>query len=143
MQNCRKINLTSLDFHLDNFYWDVESSHCSKSILCSMWYQCNLGNNLHHQKSMKKKFKCRVGYSDHTMGTEVSVAAVALGATALERHITIDRTLWGSDQSASLGPDGMRQLVQLVRKISTQIGDGNKKFIRLEKKKLSTMQYWK
>lgn len=99
--------------------------------------------NLGMIKKLKKIFKCNIGYSGHEASVTPSLIAVALGATALERHITIDRTLWGSDQSASLGPDGMRQLVQLVRKISTQIGDGNKKFIRLEKKKLSTMQYWK
>lgn len=99
--------------------------------------------NLSMIEILKKTFKCNVGYSGHEASVTPSLIAVALGANSLERHITIDRTLWGSDQSASLGPDGMRQLVQLVRKINTQIGDGKKKFIELEKKKLSPMKYWK
>jgi N-acetylneuraminate synthase len=76
---------------------------------------------------LKKEFDCDVGYSGHETGLSISYAAVALGATSLERHITIDRTMYGSDQAASIEPHGLRQLVGAVRKIEKALGDGVKK----------------
>jgi N-acetylneuraminate synthase len=68
-----------------------------------------------------------VGYSGHERGLQISLGAVALGATALERHITLDRTMWGSDQSASLEPQGFEHLVRDVRILETAMGDGVKR----------------
>jgi N-acetylneuraminate synthase len=98
--------------------------------------------NLEMLKILKKKFKCPVGYSGHESTVMPSILAVALGASSIERHITLDRTMWGSDQAASLGPEGMKMLVQDIRKIKLILGDGIKRNIELEKKKISTMIYW-
>jgi len=84
--------------------------------------------NLKLIQTLKKKFRCNVGYSGHEPGASlISVAAVMLGATTIERHITIDRTLYGHDQAASLGPDGMKRLVRDIRMLDEIIGDGKKR----------------
>ena len=71
--------------------------------------------NLNVIKNLRKEYKCEIGYSGHETGIATSVAAVALGATMIERHITLDRSMFGSDQSASLGPSGFRQLCRDIR----------------------------
>jgi N-acetylneuraminate synthase len=68
-----------------------------------------------------------VGYSGHERGLQISLAAVALGAVAVERHITLDRTMWGSDHAASLEPAGLEHLVRDIRVIETALGDGVKR----------------
>jgi len=68
-----------------------------------------------------------IGYSGHESGLSTSIAAAVLGAKIIERHITIDRSMWGTDQSASLGPDGMNKLVGSVNKIMLSLGTGQKK----------------
>ncbi|MGW8482621.1 N-acetylneuraminate synthase family protein [Microbacterium sp. NPDC055903] len=68
-----------------------------------------------------------VGYSGHERGLQISLAAVALGAVAIERHITLDRTMWGSDHAASLEPGGLDHLVRDIRVIETALGDGIKR----------------
>lgn len=68
-----------------------------------------------------------IGYSGHEVGLQTTVAAVALGATVVERHITLDRSMWGSDQSASVEPEGMRRLVRDIRVIEAALGDGVKR----------------
>jgi N-acetylneuraminate synthase len=68
-----------------------------------------------------------VGYSGHERGLQISLAAVALGAVAVERHITLDRTMWGSDHAASLEPQGLDHLVRDIRIIETAQGDGKKR----------------
>ena len=89
--------------------------------------------NLKLIPKLKKKFKCDVGYSGHERGaTFVSTVAVVLGATTIERHITIDRTLYGHDQAASLEPEGMRRLVRDVRMVEEVIGNGEKKIWKSE-----------
>ena len=82
---------------------------------------------------LRKKFNHDVGYSGHEVGLAVSFAAAALGITSLERHITLSRTMYGSDQSASIEPNGLRQLVNTVKKIDLSMGDGVKKFSEAEK----------
>ena len=88
--------------------------------------------NLKMINTLKNKYQCNVGYSGHEVGLAVSYAAAALGITSLERHITIDRSMYGSDQSASVEPAGFKQLVGAVRKIEMAMGDGEKKLIEEE-----------
>ncbi|HOW96261.1 MAG TPA: N-acetylneuraminate synthase family protein [Kiritimatiellia bacterium] len=80
--------------------------------------------NLRGIQTLRDRYGCKVGYSGHEVGLAVSYAAVALGATSLERHITLDRAMYGSDQAASVEPSGLRMLVGAVRKIEKAIGDG-------------------
>ncbi len=68
-----------------------------------------------------------IGYSGHERGLQISLAAIALGAVAVERHITLDRTMWGSDHAASLEPTGLSHLVRDIRVIETALGDGVKR----------------
>ena len=88
--------------------------------------------NLNMINTLKGKFQCDVGYSGHEVGLAVSYGAAALGITSLERHITLDRAMYGSDQSASIEPNGLRQLVSSVRKIEVAMGDGEKRIIDSE-----------
>jgi N-acetylneuraminate synthase len=88
--------------------------------------------NLNMIKTLRKKFDCNVGYSGHEVGLAVSYAAAALNITSLERHITLDRAMYGSDQSASVEPTGFKQLVGAIRKIEVAMGDGIKKTIEAE-----------
>ena len=83
---------------------------------------------------MREKYKCKVGYSGHEKGgLAISVAAVALGATSVERHITLDRTMYGSDQAASLTPEGLKSLVRSIRKVENAInGSNTKKILNIE-----------
>ncbi len=85
--------------------------------------------NLNVIKSLKERFNCNVGYSGHEVGLAISYAAIALGASSLERHITLDRSMYGSDQAASVEPSGLKQLVGAIRKIETAMGDGVKRII--------------
>jgi N-acetylneuraminate synthase len=88
--------------------------------------------NLNMIKTLREKFNCDVGYSGHEVGLAVSYASAALGITSLERHITIDRSMYGSDQSASIEPAGLMQLIGAVRKIEVAMGDGIKRQIKEE-----------
>jgi len=88
--------------------------------------------NLNMIKTLREKFDCDVGYSGHEVGLAISYAAAALNITSLERHITLDRSMYGSDQSASVEPSGFRQLVGAIRKIGVALGDGIKKTIEAE-----------
>lgn len=85
--------------------------------------------NLKLIQTLRDRYSCDVGYSGHEVGLAVSYAAAALGITSLERHITLDRAMYGSDQSASIEPSGLRQLVGAVRKIERAMGDGVKRVI--------------
>ena len=82
--------------------------------------------NLTTINTLKEKFGCDVGYSGHEVGIIVTCAAVALGATSVERHITLDRSMYGSDQAASLEIGGLRRLVEYIREIEKALGDGVK-----------------
>ena len=84
--------------------------------------------NLYVISELQKKFKCEVGYSGHEKSDYlVCVCAVMLGATSIERHVTIDRTLYGHDQAASLEPLGLRRLVRDIRAVDKILGDGKKR----------------
>ena len=99
--------------------------------------------NLKLLEKFKKKYRCDVGYSGHEPTLSPTIGACYLGAKVLERHVTLDRTMWGTDQSASLSPDGLRNLVRTVKKIPSILGDGIKKITLEEKKKIKELRYWK
>jgi len=88
--------------------------------------------NLKAIQKLREKFKCEVGYSGHEVGLTVSIAAAALGATSIERHITLDRAMYGSDQAASIEPPGLKKLVKAVRIVEKAMGDGEKRVIDAE-----------
>jgi len=88
--------------------------------------------NLKLINTLRSRYDCNVGYSGHEVGLAISYAAAAMGITSLERHITLDRAMYGSDQSASIEPSGLRQLVGAVRKIEKAMGDGEKRIIDAE-----------
>ena len=91
--------------------------------------------NLRLIPALKEKYGCKVGYSGHETGRIVSTSAVALGATSIERHITLDNTMYGSDQAASLNVEDLMRLIKDIRLIETVLGDGEKV---LSKKELET-----
>lgn len=80
--------------------------------------------NLHCINTLRERYGVNVGYSGHEVGLSISYAAAALGISSLERHITLDRAMYGSDQSASLEPPALKNLVGAVRKIEKAMGDG-------------------
>ena len=89
--------------------------------------------NLNNIKLLKKMFPSQViGYSDHTLGIEIPIAAVALGATVIEKHFTLDRNLPGPDHKASLEPGELKAMVDAIRNIEAAIGDGIKRLMPSE-----------
>jgi N-acetylneuraminate synthase len=90
--------------------------------------------NLRMIQTLGDKFDCPIGYSGHEVGLQTTYAALTLGATFIERHITLDRAMWGSDQAASVEPWGLMRLVRDLRVIEKALGDGIKKVYESEKK---------
>lgn len=82
--------------------------------------------NLKMIETLRERYKCNVGYSGHEVGLQLSIAAAAFGATSIERHITLDRTMYGSDQAASIEPGGIIKLVRDIRIVKKAIGKGVK-----------------
>lgn len=94
---------------------------------CNTEYPTPMGDvNLRAMNSIKNKFNVPVGYSDHTMGIEIPVAAVALGAEVIEKHFTLDKTMDGPDHKASLEPQELKAMVSAIRNIEKAMGDGVK-----------------
>ena len=93
--------------------------------------------NLNRIKTLRNRYQCNVGYSGHEVGLAVSYAAAALGVTSLERHITLDRAMYGFDQAASVEPAGFRYLVGAVRIIEKAMGDGK---VTMNQKEISIAQ---
>ena len=111
-----------------------ELMHCN-----STYPMKNEDANLRLIETIRNRYHCNVGYSGHETGRIVSLAAVALGATSIERHITLDRTMYGSDQAASLEVDDLQRLVKDIRVIEKALGTGEKVLTEAEeavKKKL-------
>jgi len=98
--------------------------------------------NLKMIKILAKKYKSNIGYSGHESSIIPSLIAAAFGAKAIERHITLKRTMWGTDQSASLELNGMRTLTDYIRRFEKSQGNGKKLIIPEEKGKLSDQKYW-
>ncbi len=85
--------------------------------------------NLNMINSLKNTFKCNVGYSGHEDNIEISLAAAAIGASSIERHLTLDKKMYGSDQSASIEPKKMKKLAFGIREIEKYMGDGKKRIL--------------
>ena len=101
---------------------------------CNSTYPAPLDElNLSCIKTMKDKYGCEVGYSGHEFRLGTSVAAVYLGATIIERHITLDRSMWGSDHLSSVEPQGLFKLVSGIRELEQSFGDGKIKVTESEK----------
>lgn len=96
--------------------------------------------NLRTITTLKERYQVPVGYSGHEPGLQISIAAVALGAVAVERHITLDRTMWGSDHAASLEPKGFETLVRDIRILEEALGDGVKRVFPGELAPLSKLR---
>lgn len=104
-----------------------ELMHCN-----SVYPMKDIDANLKVIVALRKRYNCDVGYSGHEVGLQISLAAAALGATSIERHITLDRTMYGSDQAASLEPAGLIRLVRDIRIITKAMGDGVKRVTKEE-----------
>ncbi len=100
------------------------------------------GLNLLGLHDLRNRYQCPVGYSGHEPSVSPSVIAAALGATAIERHITLDRSMYGSDQSASLEGAGLELMVSQIRKIPIVLGDGKKRITDKEKEIAGKLRYW-
>ena len=97
-------------------------------------YPCSVDElNLRMITTLQEHFAVPVGYSGHETGLATSIAAVALGATFVERHITLDRAMWGTDQSGSVEPGGFAKLVEDIRKLEHALGDGVKRVYESER----------
>ena len=90
--------------------------------------------------ALRERYGVPVGYSGHELGTTITTAAVALGAVTVERHITLDSTMWGSDQSASMEPAEFIALGRHIREIETALGDGNKRVMPGEEPKIASLR---
>ena len=100
---------------------------------CTSTYPCPPEElNLRMILTLQSEFNCPIGYSGHEVGLQTSYAAVVLGASFIERHITLDRAMWGSDQAASVEPGGLVRLVRDIRVIEKALGDGVKKVYKSE-----------
>jgi len=111
------------------YYTLIESGAPQVTILhCTSNYPASYQSvNLHAMLTIKDALKVNVGYSDHTEGNEISIAAVALGATVIEKHFTIDKNLPGPDHSASINPHELKNLVQQIRNVEAALSaDGRK-----------------
>ena len=111
---------------------------------CISTYPCKERNlNLNLIPELKRRYKCKVGYSGHETTVSPSYAAWFLGADYIERHITLDRTMYGTDQSASLSETGIRELTNILSKFPEMFGDGKKTITKEEKKLIPKFRYWK
>jgi N,N'-diacetyllegionaminate synthase len=116
----------------DNGTEDITLLHCTTE------YPAPIDEiNLKAMCSLKEKFELNIGYSDHTTGIEVPIAAVAMGAKVIEKHFTLDKTMEGPDHKASLEPDELSAMVKAIRKIELALGDGVKKPSKSEVKNIN------
>lgn len=96
--------------------------------------------NLRMIQTLRDAFSCPIGYSGHEVGLVPTVVAAAMGACLVERHITLDRAMWGSDQSASVEPQGIATLVKYIRVTEKSLGDGVKKVYDSEQSSLKKLR---
>ncbi len=117
---------------IDSAIFELEKAGTPKKLItvlhCSSEYPATIATvNLRCMLNIKKSFDVEIGYSDHTLGTEVAIAAVAIGANIIEKHITLDRNLPGPDHKASLEPNEFKEMVKAIRNIEVALGDGVKR----------------
>lgn len=112
-----------------------ELMHCVSSYPMN-----NEDANLLVMQTLRERFNCLVGYSGHEVGLQITIGAVALGASSVERHITLSRSMWGSDQAASLGKSGLQRLVRDCRIVSKALGDGAKRVLPCEEMKRKSLR---
>ena len=117
---------------------DFVLMHCVSNYPC---FEKDLNLNL--ITTLKNKFKCKIGYSGHETSVSPSFAAWFLGADYIERHITLDRTMYGTDQAASLSEPGIRELSNILNKFPMMLGNGKKIITKEEKKLIPKFRYWK
>lgn len=112
--------------NIDDAVKIFSNNNCSFELMhCVSTYPCKSEDvNLNAIDSLKKKYNCKVGYSGHENGIIISLAAYVKGISSLERHITLDRSMYGSDQSASLEIRGVKELMSGIQKIKLSMGDG-------------------
>ena len=105
------------------------NSNCKYSILhCNSSYPAPIEDlNLKCIETLQKRYQCKVGYSGHEFGLTTTIASICMGATIIERHITLDRTMWGTDQMCSVEPQGLIKLVRGIKELNIALGDGEKK----------------
>ena len=122
--------------NIDNAVKIFKEANCPFELMhCVSTYPLDVTKaNLNVIKTLKEKYKCNIGYSGHESGLAVSYAASSFGISSLERHITLDRTMYGSDQAASLEPNGLKTLISTINKMMLTYGDGKKTFDESEKK---------
>ncbi|HEX3745483.1 MAG TPA: N-acetylneuraminate synthase family protein [Bryobacteraceae bacterium] len=96
--------------------------------------------NLRAIPTLRNRYQVPVGYSGHETGLPATVASVALGASCIERHITLDRAMWGSDQAASLEPNGIGKIVSYVRIVENSLGDGVKRVLEREREVIKKLR---
>ncbi len=110
---------------------------------CVSNYPCDEKNlNLNLIKTLKQKFKCKIGYSGHETTVSPSLAAWFLGADYIERHITLDRTLFGTDHASSLEENGIRHFTEQLYKFPSMLGNAKKTISNAEKKLIPKFRYW-
>lgn len=122
-----------------------DKHHCPFNLLhCVSTYPCDDSDcNLRMIGTLQDAFPgTAIGYSGHERGIQPSLTAIALGATIIERHITMDRTMYGSDQAASVEEPGLRRLVEYSKQIEVAMGDGVKRIIEAERKTEKALRYW-
>lgn len=129
---------------IENCIKIFKKNKCDFALLhCVSTYPCKEEDlNLLMIQTLKKKFKCKIGYSGHESSVSPSIIAHLMGAEIIERHITLDRTMWGTDQSASLEANGLDQLTTILNKIPKMIGSGKKILNYNEKKLIKKFKYW-
>ena len=122
---------------------DIFKKHnCPYQLMhCNSSYPCPTEDlNLLCIDTLKRKFDCPIGYSGHSSGIMDAVIAVALGANAVEKHITLDRTLYGTDQSSSLEPQGLRKMIEYIEYTEEALGTGEKIVTDREKKIMAKLR---
>ncbi len=129
---------------IDNAVKIFKKNKCKFIIMHSVSsYPCKEEDlNLSLIPILKNKYKCEIGYSGHESSVSPTIGACYLGANYIERHITLDRAMWGTDQAASLGPQGLKNLTSMINKINIILGDGKKRVLKDEKSKMKDLRYW-
>ena len=112
-----------------------ELMHCNSSYPTE-----DFNSNLNCIKTLRERFDCNVGYSGHEKGMQITLAAVSLGATTVERHITLDKYMYGSDQFISVNPMDLIKMCKIIRIIEKSMGDGKKTLREEERKVLNSLR---